>query len=267
MKQILFALTLLLSATMCSKAPEGQKVLIQTSHGDIKVVLYDDTPLHRDNFIKLIEDGYYNDLTFHRIIKGFMIQGGKSSAKKDGTLNEEELIAAEIAPSQHIHKAGALAAARWGNDENPKKMSDRFQFYIVSGKPILDMDFETLNEERTEALKFEISQTIDIPQDVKDYIKTLYTSYGFVDWHKVDNAIADRVNEETEKRKGEILEYTQQQKDSYKAQGGAPFLDGEYTVFGEVYDGMDIVRKIEREETNAVDSPLKPVKIKNIQLM
>ena len=266
-KQILFAIAFLLSVTMCSQAPEGQKVLIRTSDGDIKVVLYDDTPLHRDNFVRLITEGYYNNLTFHRVIKGFMIQGGESSAKKDSVLDESKLIPAEINPSAHLHTAGALAAARWGNDENPKKMSDPYQFYIVSGSPVLDMDFETLDEERAEELKFDVFRSLDISQQIKDSINALYATQGFVEWHMLGNDIASQVDRETEKRKGEILKYTPEQQEAYKAEGGAPFLDGQYTVFGRVYEGMDVVKKIERAATNDNDRPLQPIIIRDIQLI
>lgn len=268
MKKIYLILAFLLTMLMSCKTPEGQKVLIETSYGNIKVVLYDDTPLHRDNFVKLVNEGYYTDLTFHRVIKNFMIQGGRSSVEKDSILNESELIPAEINPSQHIHKAGALAAARWGNDENPKKMSDQYQFYIVSGKPILDMDFDKLTEERIESLKLEIVQTLDLDQQVKDSLKTEYDTEGYIDWTLMDASIVEKVEKEAENRKDEIVKYTQKQKDLYKELGGAPFLDGEYTVFGEVYEGMDVVRKIERVETNPNnDRPLQAVVIKSIQLI
>ena len=219
MKTFYLILISLLSLTTCSKTPKGAKVLIETSYGNIKVSLYDETPLHRDNFVKLVNEGYYNGKTFHRVIKHFMIQGGATNTAKDSVLNEDDLIPSEINTSKYIHKAGALAAARWGNDENPKKMSDAAQFYIVSGAPVLEMDFETIERERIENLNYEIL-------------------------------------------------YTNEQKDIYKSLGGAPHLDGEYTVFGEVYEGLDIVKKIERVETNEInDKPLNPVIIKRMTLI
>lgn len=267
MNKLSLLLVLLLSMVMCSNIPEGQKVLIETSYGDVKVVLYDDTPLHRDNFLKLIKENYYDDLIFHRVIKGFMIQGGESSVKKDSVLDESKLIPAEINPSKHIHKAGALAAARWGNVENPKKMSDAYQFYIVSGSPVLDMDYDKLTNERTETLKLDILGGIIADAKMTDSLRTVFYSEEGLDWNTLGADVLTKVDQELEARKSEIYQYTQEQKDIYKEIGGAPFLDTEYTVFGEVYEGMDVVKKIEKVKTNVFDKPLEPVVIKSVKLI
>lgn len=252
---------------MCSKAPEGQKYLIETSMGNIKVVLYDDTPLHRDNFAKLAQEGYYDGLNFHRVIKNFMIQAGGSGLPKDSILNEEDMIAPEVNTDKHIHKAGALAAARWPDEENPKKMSDKYQFYIVTGKGVYTIDFDIFKEERMEDLKYNIFQNLSVDQHIKDSIEHQYYTDGYIDWNRFPPEISTIIEEESERRKDEVLEYTDEQKNIYLKQGGTPHLDGDFTVFGEVYEGMDVVRKIEKVETSPNDVPLQTVTINNIKLI
>lgn len=264
MKKFYFILSTLLIMTMCNTAPKGQKLLIETSLGNIKVVLYEDTPLHRDNFIKLSKEDYYKDLTFHRIIKGFMIQGGDVNAGKDSTFRKEDLIDPEFRTPQHFHKAGALAAARWGDEENPEKKSDAFQFYIVSGKPIFEHDIKKLEKERFERLKQKIYQ--EMQSSAMDTIKAMYrdgNKAGLADFRA---SIVEKADIEAEKRKSEVL-FTDEQKETYLSIGGAPHLDGEYTVFGEVYEGLDIVKQIELVETNMNNKPLQNVVIKKISLI
>ena len=178
-------------------------VLIQTSMGDIKVKLYNDTPKHRDNFIKNINEGWYTDSPFHRIIKGFMVQGG---GNKDGRQDPGYTVPAEILPN-HFHVKGALAAARMPDQVNPEKASSGCQFYIVEGTVLND---ETLN------------------------------SY-----------------EQRYKTK-----YSPEQRKAYSTIGGAPWLDGGYTVFGEVVSGLDVVDKIAAVPTGPGDKPVNPVTMK-----
>ena len=187
---------------------------INTDYGNIVVKLYDSTPLHRDNFIKLVKDGFYDSLLFHRVIDGFMIQGGDPESKNapdSAQLGEGE------APGDHIpaefnknyfHKKGALAAAR---DDNPQKASSNCQFYIVQGKPFSDtalnmMECQVRNEDP-----------------------------GF--------------------------SFTAQQRKVYSTAGGAPFLDQNYTVFGEVVKGLDVVDKIATLPRDANDRPLQNVRM------
>ncbi|HOW24195.1 MAG TPA: peptidylprolyl isomerase [Bacteroidales bacterium] len=177
------------------------KVLITTSMGNITVVLYNDTPLHRDNFIKLINQGWYEGSNFHRVINGFMIQGGH---RKDGTQDPGYTVPAEFR-AQHLHKKGALAAARQGDQVNPEKASSGCQFYLVQGVVFTD---EKLNE--------------------------------------------------MEARTGKKM--TAEQRQVYKTIGGAPHLDGAYTVFGEVVQGLDVVDKIAAVAVSPQGSvPLTPV--------
>jgi cyclophilin family peptidyl-prolyl cis-trans isomerase len=203
MKRTVFlTLTLTFLLMMELDAQKMTKVLIHTDLGDIKVELYNDTPQHRDNFIKLAKDGFYNGSIFHRVIKGFMVQGGGAPAGKPEVSNR---VPAEFVPA-HIHKKGALCAARMGDQVNPKKESSGSQFYIVQGTAV---PAEQLNQ-------------FDIRRKVK---------------------------------------YTPAQRTLYSTVGGTPFLDGEYTVFGEVIEGMDVIDKIAAVQTAAGDKPLKDLKM------
>jgi peptidyl-prolyl cis-trans isomerase B (cyclophilin B) len=184
--------------------PSGETlVLIKTSMGDITVKLYNDTPKSRDNFIKMINEGWYDDSPFHRIIKGFMIQGG---GNKDGRQDPGYTVPAEILPN-HFHKKGALATARQGDQVNPTKASSGCQFNIVQGTVLSD---ETLNS-------------------YEQRYKTTYSP---------------------------------EQRKAYTTVGGAPWLDGGYTVFGEVVSGLDVVDKIANVPTGPGDKPVNPVTMK-----
>ena len=182
-------------------------VIIETSMGTIKVKLYNDTPKHRDNFIKLVNEGWYNGSPFHRVIKDFMIQGGQN---KDGRLDPGYTIPAEF-KSNHFHKKGALAAARQGDQVNPKKASSGSQFYIVQGKVYDD-------------------KTLDM----------------------------------FESRLGKV--FSARQRQVYKTVGGSPHLDGDYTVFGEVTEGLDIVDKIAAVKTGRMEVPIEPVSVISITI-
>ena len=198
---ILAALVLIGMTCQAQKATEKETiVVIKTNYGTIKAKLYNDTPLHRDNFIKLVNEGWYNNSPFHRIIKNFMIQGGQNA---DGRLDPGYKVPAEI-KSNHFHKKGALCAARQPDQVNPKKASSGSQFYIVQGQKYDD-------------------QTLDMYED----------------------------------RMGKVIGAKQRQ--AYKTVGGTPHLDGDYTVFGEVIEGMDVVEKIAAVKTGGMDAPIEAV--------
>lgn len=209
---VILSLSVISSLSVFSQAPaqkpaqkssEAQPVvLIKTDMGDIKVKLYNETPIHRDNFLKLASEGKYDGSIFHRVIPQFMIQGGGTNG---GSQSIGEEIPAEIKP-QFIHKRGALAAARMGDNVNPEKKSSGSQFYIVQGRQFT-------------------------AEDVK--------------------AIGQRAG----------FPYTEAQIQTYVKEGGAPHLDGGYTVFGEVIEGMDVVDKIAAVQRNQMDRPLQDIKM------
>ena len=215
MKKAYFLGVLLTTILMgCNKE---SLVLISTNYGDMKVKLYDETPLHKANFLKLASEGVYDSLLFHRVINQFMIQGGDPTSKNAkpnqmlGQGGPGYTISAEFNDA-FIHKKGALAAARQGDAVNPKKESSGSQFYIVQGK------------------KYQ-------PQE----LKTLASRTGKI--------------------------YTQEQIEAYKTEGGTPFLDGSYTVFGEVVEGLDVVEKIASVKCDARDRPVENVIMQKVKIV
>ena len=183
-------------------------VSITTDYGTMKIKLYNETPKHRDNFLKLAKEGFYNGTLFHRIINGFMIQGGDPQSKTagpDAQLGGGDIgytIPAEFNPAL-IHKKGALCAAR---TENPEKASSGCQFYIVHGKNVTDAELDQFDKTRA-------------------------------------------------------VKYTPEQRKEYATNGGTPFLDMNYTVYGEVISGMDVLDKIAAVQTKPGDRPVKNVKM------
>ncbi|MCK5338384.1 MAG: peptidylprolyl isomerase [Bacteroidales bacterium] len=200
MKKVIIVFMISMFFGSMSYSQNETMFVIHTDYGDITGMLYNDTPGHRDNFIKLINDGWFNGSTFHRVIKDFMIQGG---GKEDGTVDVGYTIPAEFV-SEHFHKKGALAAARQGDGANPQKRSSGSQFYIVQGKVYNDQELANL-----------------------------------------------------EVRKN--CQWTAEQKKVYKTLGGVAFLDYDYTVFGEVIDGLDVIDKIAAVQTAYGDKPVKDV--------
>lgn len=267
MKNLGLIVLILLATTMCSSKSEEPIVLIQTNMGDVRVKLYNETPIHRDNFIEKAKSGFFKDLTFHRVIKDFMIQGGDPNTRNEADtaiLESKSLgdtIPAEFRFPQYFHKRGALAAARWGDAENPTKASDASQFYIVTGELRYKEKMDEIEKQRFERFKQGIYNTIQSAN--MDTIKALYKEGKRSAITEIREQWRTQAEQEAESRKGEVL-YTEEQRELYKTIGGTPHLDGEYTVFGEVVEGMDIVDKIQNVETNQRDKPLKRVIIKDI---
>lgn len=233
---------------------------IKTSLGDIKVKLYDDTPIHRDNFLKLVKEGYYNGVLFHRVIKDFMVQTGDPNSKTAdsttvlGSGDPAYTLEAEINYPKHFHKYGALAAARTGDQVNPERRSSGSQFYIVTGKKIdgrtLEVMEQRANNERKQAYFRELSRAH------MDEIKRLMSEGNRAEL----DSLRDRLAKITEDNvKDEPM--PEEIKQTYIEQGGTPHLDGAYTVFGEVIEGMDVVEKIQNEETGSHDRPKTDIRI------
>lgn len=264
MKKLLYIFIIIIFTTMCSSNKEPV-LLIQTNYGNIKVKLYNETPGHRDNFLKKAEEGFYKDLTFHRVIKDFMIQGGNFKSKNGNdtiaadTIEEKTMrdtIPAEIKFPLYFHKRGALAAARWGDAENPTRASDASQFYIVTGELRFDEKLDEIERNRFERLKQDIYNSLQSAN--MDTIKALYKEGNRIAITELREKWRAEAEKEAEARKQETL-YTEKQREFYKTRGGTPHLDGAYTVFGEVTEGMDVVDKIQNVKTNEKDKPLSPV--------
>lgn len=230
--QALFIGTILAALTSCGSqksADSGDvatasvdtvqyEVMLETTLGNIRIALYNDTPQHRDNFLRLVREHVYDSLLFHRVIPDFMIQGGDPNSRY--AVSGEQLgngdlgytIPAEILVPQHYHHRGAVAAARQGDNVNPQRRSSASQFYIVSGR--------TFSEDELGTIEYDVYQ----------------------------------------QTRGRVS-FTPEMRNTYNTTGGAPFLDGQYTVFGYVLDGMDVVDTIQHLERDAFDRPLQDVRI------
>jgi len=268
MKRICLLL-LILIATMNNISSQENEALvsIETKFGKIKVKLYNETPQHRDNFLKLAREGFYNDLLFHRVIKDFMIQGGDPNSRNAsdstylGVGDLDYKVPAEILNPQLFHRKGAFSAARTGNDVNPDKASSPTQFFIVTGKKYSEKDIKKIEDTRIDQAKQK--RYNDLQAENKDKIKEFYSSGD------LDGLAAFRqglyVQAEEDARIAHPL-LTAEQRQAYKEDGGAPHLDGEYTVFGQVIEGMDVIDKIQKEKTNASDRPVEDIKMNIIVL-
>lgn len=274
-KKLLIFLTLittLFTANSCAqKMPKKQKtkkVLITTDFGDIKLELYNETPKHRDNFLKLAKEGFYDGTLFHRVINTFMIQGGDPQSKDahaDKILGSGEngyTIDGEFFKDL-IHKKGALAAARMPDDVNPEKASSGCQFYIVQGKTMTKAQITNLLKTKNEhRLKKHYATFIKQPEN-SQYLSKLEQLQKDQDNEGLDSLYKELkplVKKDFEE-KGLKLSYTEEQIAIYEKEGGTPHLDMDYTVFGQVIEGMDVVDKIAAVKTGQYDRPLKDIKM------
>ena len=233
------------------------KVIIKTTEGDIKVRLYDETPQHRDNFIKLAKERYFDGTLFHRVIKDFMIQGGDPDSKNApkgktlGTGGPDYTIPAEFVYPQLYHKRGALSAARLGDEVNPERESSGSQFYIVWGKTYKNAELKQI--EKQLAMQQEQAIFNALAKEHHDEIMDLRRNrnrQGLME-------LQDKLIAETKAKCKETgsPKFTEEQVKTYTTIGGTPFLDNQYTVFGEVEEGLDVVEKIQNCETLRGDRP------------
>ncbi|WP_410492629.1 peptidylprolyl isomerase [Dysgonomonas sp. ZJ279] len=269
MKKIVLFIIILATAMNMKSQEKEPIVLIETNYGNIKIKLYNETPKHRDNFLKLIDEGFFKDLLFHRVIKDFMIQGGDPDSRLAadtaflGNGDLGYMIDAEFRTPEIFHKRGVLAAARTGDDVNPEKGSSASQFYIVMGKTYTDNELEALERQRFEKLKQEILKGLQAANT--DTVKELYRQGDRNALTEFRTKLQAQAEEEANARKSEAL-FTAEQKEAYKTVGGVPRLDGGYTVYGEVIEGLDVVDKIQNVETNQSDRPFKNVTMNIILL-
>lgn len=218
----LLSLLLIIAAplTTCAQTADTlrHEVLLETDKGNIRIALYNETPAHRDNFIKLAKQGFYDGLLFHRVISSFMIQAGDSASRNAqpgqllGDSPEGYKIPAEIRFPQLIHKRGAVAAAREGDNVNPEKASSASQFYIVYGR-------------------------------------------------RFNDEMLDQAQQRLDRQTEGAVKLTPEVRETYKTKGGTPHLDGQYTVFGEVVDGLDVVKTIQWVDTDENDRPKEDIRI------
>lgn len=237
-------------------------IKISTTLGDIVVRLYDETPLHRDNFLKLATTGYYDNVLFHRVIKDFMIQGGDPNSKEAvpgaqyGTGGPDYTIEAEIKP-ELIHKRGALAAARQGDEVNPERRSSGSQFYIVWGQVYNQGQIGQLAKQKD----MQAQQAIfnQLVAEHRSEIMQLRRDRNQEGLMELQNDLQAQTYAKFQSMPNKGL--TDAQKEAYTTVGGTPHLDGQYTVFGEVIEGLDVVEKIQSTKTQRGDRPCEDIKI------
>ena len=238
------------------------QVKFETTLGDIVVELYNETPKHRDNFIKLAKEGMYDSTLFHRVIRQFMIQAGDPDSK---TANDTAqlgggdvgyTIPAEFVP-KYFHKKGALAAARMGDDVNPERESSGCQFYIVTGRKFSESQLLNMEGQKNNARIDEIFNEL-----ARKHMKEIYKMRKANDEAGL-MALQDTLEAQAtaQYKKEEKFKFTPEQIAAYTTVGGAPHLDGAYTVFGQVVDGMEAVDKIEGTKTGRADRPVENVRI------
>lgn len=238
-----------------------QLVRIETEYGTIRIKLYNETPLHRDNFLKLVDEGFYTDLLFHRVIQSFMIQGGDPDSKNatpEQRLGSGDLgytIPAEI-NSKFFHHRGVLAAARQGDQVNPEKKSSACQFYIMQGKVFRTGELDTLLMKMEENRKASLMQAK--MRAIEPELNQLNAQGRQGDIMAKINAIRDTVTAQIAKLPP--LRFSQEQRKAYTTIGGYPSLDNNYTIFGEVLQGMEVVDSIAKEQVNAFSRPLKDIR-------
>lgn len=238
------------------------KVLLKTTLGDITILLYGDTPRHRDNFVKLVREGHYDGVLFHRVINDFMVQTGDPSSKdapKGKHLGGGDVpyeLDAEFLFPTHYHHRGAIAAARQGDNVNPQKKSSGSQFYIVTGKKFTAGQLDNMERQAPMRHKQEVFDSLTAQH--RDSIMTLRRNRDQAGLQ----ALQEQLVAETDKlTAGDSVIYTPEMRETYMNEGGTPHLDGSYTVFGRVISGMDVVDKIQKAETDGNDRPLEDIRI------
>lgn len=245
------------------------RIGVKTTLGSFTVLLYGDTPKHRDNFVRLVNEGYYDSTLFHRVIKDFMVQAGDPDSKNAapgqhlGAGGPDYKIDAEIVYPRHFHKRGALAAARQGDQVNPMKKSSGSQFYIVTGTKIAPNQIAGLEARMKNSAMQNVFNNLAMQH--RDEI---------IDMQKRGDraglqALQDSLIAETEKTVAgmETPALTPEMREAYTTVGGAPHLDGEYTVFGEVIDGMDTIDRIEKAQTDSTDRPKEDIRILSMHVI
>jgi cyclophilin family peptidyl-prolyl cis-trans isomerase len=264
--RVLILQSALLLAVACA-APDGSEntiFLMKTTLGDIKILLYDGTPVHRDNFIKLINSGFYDGISFHRVINNFMIQAGDPATRTTPIAAGSDSLNDYTIPAEfntlYFHKKGALAAAREGNNVNPEMRSSGTQFYIVQGVKLTDDDLALAEQ----MINSNIRQAI-----FNKFIRHTADSAAASGKSLSDAEVQEIASSKMFRYLASNPDYKipEDQRTVYKTIGGVPRLDGTYTLFGEVLEGLDVVDKIAAVKTNNADKPLDDVKILKVKIV
>ena len=264
-KKILLGFAILLLVFKGFGQATNSIILIETNMGNIKLMLYGDTPKHRQNFLQLIENKHFNGTLFYRVIKGFVVQGGSQDSRNAppgkviGYGDANRTIESEFKP-KYFHKKGALASPRQPDKVNIFKESDVSQFYIAHGRVYSEEELTAMEKEVNVPLRKRIVRKYLTPSKrvVLDSLKKAKKVEEF-------RAIANKIKESIEfeyNSSNEKLEFTLEQRTAYTTVGGVPHLDNNYTVFGEVISGLDVLDKIAKLKTDTNDRPYQDVKMK-----
>lgn len=245
-----------------------ETILVQTNLGNLKIKLFEETPLHKANFLKLVREGVFDSLLFHRVINTFMIQGGdplSKFAKPNDTLGHGDLgymVPAEF-KDKIIHKKGRLCAARESDEINPEMASSASQFYIVMGRKRTMEELKKYEERINKGYYAKCARAFLATEQGKE-LKKEYNSYkaanDSINAQNVNKSIEERVKREYEKKPE--YKFGEYQIETYTKEGGTPHLDGTYTVFGEVIEGIEVIDKIAGVKTDKRDRPLVDVRMK-----
>lgn len=250
------------------KVDNRVKVEVKTSMGDFVVELYNETPQHRDNFVKLAREGYYDGVLFHRVINQFMVQAGDPSSKSaDSTavLGEGDpgyTLPAEFVYPKYFHKRGVLAAARTADQVNPERRSSGSQFYVVTGRVYTPDMLDGMKKRQADQRKQQIFN--DLAMQHIDSIRAMQSRNDMAGLEALQNELIAKTEAEYAT---DPFEFTPEQVEAYTTVGGTPHLDGQYTVFGEVVQGYETINKIQNVETGAHDRPRTDVKIISMRVL
>lgn len=243
---------------------QSKTVEISTNLGTMKFMLYDDTPKHRDAFVQLARDGYYNGTLFYRVIEDFLIQGGSKSSrdaapgKRIGYGDPDKTVDDEIL-KHYFHKKGALCAPRQPDEINPFKQSDISQFYIIEGKVYTKGELDTMELAVNRPIRNKIVNEVMTPA-VREELKKLKEEKKVAEFRELAQQVKDKIEAEYSLNPN-VLIFSEQQRDAYTTVGGYPDLDGKFTIFGECISGFDVIDKIAALKTDKNDRPLTDVKI------
>jgi cyclophilin family peptidyl-prolyl cis-trans isomerase len=263
-KLIIIPIILLIHSCNAPGGNTNTAILIKTTLGDIKIKLYDGTPIHRDNFLSLVNKGAYNNIAFHRVIKDFMIQTGDLTTRPTDSKTFPDSINTYTLPSEFIqsyfHKRGALASARLGNEQNPEMRSSGTQFYIVQGVKYNDAELDQVEQLINSNIKQAIFNKI-----MKHTSDSLVMSGKTLSESEIQEIASVKMFYYLSSNKN--YKISDDQRNTYKSTGGVPRLDGTYTVFGEVIEGLDVVDKIASVNTDSKARPLKDIRILGIKIV
>ncbi len=243
-------------------------VRLATTAGDVVVELYNETSGHRDNFIKNVDEHAYDGVLFHRVIKDFMVQTGDPDSKDApkgkmlGASDYGEEIPAEFVFPKYFHKRGALAAARTGDNVNPEKKSSGSQFYIVTGKKYNEQELVQLEKSLQNKQKQSVFESLVALNRTK--IMDLRRAKDTLGLQSLQEEL---IKETEDSLRNKLFKFTPEQKEEYVKNGGTPFLDGNYTVFGEVVEGMSVIDSIQSVKTDNNDRPVEDIRILKAEIV